>query len=66
MERYFILKTFTDDEAETCKRRNLPELIKCKDCKYYDNRTSVCSHLTGSIAPIVKTNDNWFCTDGQR
>lgn len=32
--RDFIPKTFIDDEAKTCLRCNMQEIIRCKDCKH--------------------------------
>ena len=42
-----------------------PEIVRCKDCRYWDKRTDGCGHLTGTIAPIVKTHADWFCADGE-
>ena len=42
------------------------ELVRCKDCSHWDYRTEGCMHLTGRIAPIVKTRANWYCCDGER
>jgi hypothetical protein len=41
-------------------------VVHCGDCKYWDYRTEGCTHLTGAIAPIVKTGSNWYCHDGKR
>ncbi len=41
-------------------------IVLCKDCKFHDYLTGGCKHLTGSLAPIVKTKDDWFCADGER
>jgi hypothetical protein len=41
-------------------------VVHCGDCKYWDYRTEGCTHLTGAIAPIVKTGSSWYCHDGKR
>ena len=64
MMREFILRTYTDDEAETCKRCGLQEIVRCKDCKHYrkiDNG-GICVML----AREEKMTDDWFCADGER
>lgn len=43
-----------------------PNIVRCKECKYWDYRTEGCMHLTGRIAPIVKTGADWYCCDGER
>lgn len=65
MIREYIVK-ISDEVMEDECADSPPELVRCKDCKYWDRRTSGCMHLTGSIAPIVKTNKDWFCADGER
>ena len=40
---------------------NHGELIRCKDCKYYDSDTQSCLNgLDGIFTP------EWFCADGER
>ena len=41
-------------------------VVRCKDCIHWDYRTDGCMHLTGRIAPIVKTGADWYCCDGER
>lgn len=62
MERYFILRTFTDDEAETCKRCNMQELIRCKDCKHWDEETAQTNTdfgLRTAVCILLKDIDTW-------
>ncbi len=63
--RDFILKTFTDDEAETCLRCNMQEIIRCKDCKHKEESVSPsweawCNRLHCGC------DLDWFCADGER
>ena len=37
-----------------------PEIVRCKDCKHYDNDTQSCNNgLDGIFFP------DWFCADGE-
>ena len=38
----------------------LPDVVMCKDCKYYDGN-GTC--MKNGIASLT---DNWFCADGER
>lgn len=58
--RYFILKTFTDDEAETCQRCNLQELVHCRDCRQ-NGQCSIQFKFADADNP-----GEWFCPDGNR
>ena len=63
--RDFILKTFTDDEAETCLRCNMQELVRCKDCKHgkiYVGRHGY--HVACEIIEHPSHDLDWFCADG--
>ena len=40
---------------------NHGELIRCKDCKYYDPDCQICDNGLDSIFP-----PDWFCADGER
>ncbi len=63
--RSFILKTFTDDEAETCLRCNMQELVMCKDCFYGEDWGVLIA--CGKARGFGLTHDkNWFCADGER
>jgi len=38
-----------------------PEIVQCKDCKYYD-------HFIGCMSwhDVNSGNDNWYCANGER
>lgn len=64
MERYFILKTFTHDEADICKRCNLQEVVRCKDCKHGGmDSTSYPKHWCSAHSEYHE--EDWFCADGE-
>ena len=57
-----IVEIYEDSLADW--ERDLPELVRCKDCKHqYEYRTGSCPYYTtyGSIPP-----DDWYCADGVR
>ena len=41
--------------------KDMVEVVRCKDCKYYDLNTGVCSkeHVHGY-------SETWYCADGER
>ena len=66
--RDFILKTFTDDEAETCQRCNMQEIVRCKDCNngviHCENGDIICDHIDSSGNDTHPAD--WFCADGEK
>ena len=41
--------------------KELPEIVRCKDCKHYDSNTQSCNNgLDDIFLP------DWFCADGER
>ena len=61
--REFLIRTYTDDEAETCKKCSLQEVVRCKDCKWWKKQK-----VGGSCELNIRlgTSHNWFCADGER
>jgi uncharacterized protein (UPF0179 family) len=41
--------------------RQMVELVRCKDCKWYDKQKNWCISLD-----IAEHGENWFCADGER
>lgn len=37
-----------------------PEIVRCKDCKYYSWHTDSCDHIGGIVSK------DFFCADGER
>ena len=63
--REFILKAFTEDEAEACMQHNIQELVRCKDCKnsehwYRDKRRCFLWAESG-----IDVFDDGFCNYGE-
>lgn len=46
-------------KAEIDKRRQ-PEIVRCKDCKWYDERISMCDNCG------LPREQTFFCADGKR
>ena len=70
--REFILRAFTDDEAETCIRCGLQEVVRCKDCSFAFFKEGLvldghifCTKPGTERGNAVKPND-WYCGDGKR
>lgn len=61
----FILNTFTDDEAETCQRCNMKELVRCKDCKSKE-KDGISEGFHYCNINGLQVTDDWFCADGER
>ena len=63
--REFLLETYTDDEAETCIRHKMQEVVRCMDCK-----RGARLERTGMMPMVTcKGEDHdldWFCADGER
>ena len=38
----------------------MPEVVRCKDCVFRDNRDGMCEHVQQVRGP------DWFCADGKR
>jgi len=48
-------------DAIVLLREQEPEIVRCKDCKHYDQDTQSCNNgLDGIFLP------DWFCADGER
>ena len=57
----YIVKAIAQETINSFDAHNAPELIRCKDCRFYwgngfCNRSGI--HL--------EVNDDWFCADGVR
>ena len=37
-----------------------PEIVRCKDCVFRDNRDGMCEHVQ------QVRNPDWYCADGER
>lgn len=61
--REFILRAFTDDESEVCKRVGLEEVVRCKDCRYAPH-TDINDYWCDKFEKVFCSN--WFCADGKR
>ena len=45
------------------KEKEQPEIVRCKDCKYWSPNTEFCASL--SVATVAhQTPPDWFCADG--
>jgi len=51
-----------DVDAQTAA--DVVEVVRCKDCKYHNNRTEFCKQW--SVFGTVKSDRNDFCSYGER
>ena len=42
------------------------EVVRCKDCKHYSHRESVCKLLSNNYEPPVVMDDDDYCSRGER
>ena len=56
----------TDNDEEFYKRNNVPELIRCKDCKWYVHSEGVCKLHSNNYEPSVKMETDDFCSRAKR
>ena len=50
------------------KKVDIVEVVRCKDCKYCNNKDYVCEHPNewGNEDTRNQRNPEWFCADGER
>lgn len=48
------------DEIREALSEYQPEIVRCKDCVFRDNRDGMCEHVQQIRDP------DWFCADGER
>lgn len=58
----YIVQAFAQETIEAFDSHNAPELVRCKDCIWYDQRDGICEHH----AVINNPSQDWFCADGER
>lgn len=59
----YIVKAIAQETIESFDAHNAPELIRCKDCKFWNNNGIItkCEKHIGNGYP-----GDWFCADGER
>ena len=65
-EQESVIEALKSDLDETLKvLGEQPDIVRCKDCKYWRTNTEFC--MCWSVANAAHhTNPNWFCTNGER
>ena len=70
MMREFILRTYTDDEAETCNKCGLQEIVRCKDCAFgcaYNEKWYLPKRDGWwCVKEEKEVSEDFFCADGER
>jgi len=56
-----------------CEAKPVAELVRCKDCKWWDKVDNIdgvnygtCERKCTAIRQDIFPNENWFCADGER
>ena len=60
----FIMNTDYIIHMETRNGTKYQELVRCKDCDYYDDAPTYKDGFCDKIEMCVQSN--WFCADGKR
>lgn len=56
----FVDLTFEDAEQILAMLKNQPQIVRCKDCKHWEQSNGHCPFNS------IFTNAEWFCADGER
>lgn len=59
----YIVQAIAQETIDSFDAHNAPELVRCKDCRYYtepDSHGDRCDKIHWS------RGDDWFCADGER
>ena len=59
----YIVQAIAQETIDSFDAHNAPELIRCKDCKFWNNDgiITICEKHIGNGYP-----GDWFCADGER
>lgn len=67
MSEYIILET---GYPGAIKKKVVAELVRCKDCKWYQEGYDIdgkwFTRCNGSVRTYGHTKPDWFCADGER
>lgn len=55
----YIVQATAKETIDVFDVQNAPELIRCKDCKWYDERISMCDNCG------LPREQTFFCADGK-
>ena len=70
MAREFIIKITDEILEEEFDEPKPPELVRCKDCKYWSaeriNDYNKCKRWINVGVKNFATMGDWFCADGER
>ena len=61
----YIVQAIAQETIDSFDAHNAPELIRCKDCKYWQTNTQFCTRWSSPFA-TQHTSPNWYCADAER
>lgn len=66
----YIVQAITQETIDAFDAHNAQELIRCKDCKWYQEGIDIdgkpFTRCNGNVRVYGQTKPNWFCADGER
>lgn len=63
----YIVMAIVQETIDAFDARNAPELIRCKDCKWWhESETHKGYGDCGQANGITLKSSAWFCADGER
>lgn len=61
-----IIENRLDTWIELIPTVDAVEVVRCKDCVYYNASEGFCEYLSNNYAPAVDMEENDFCSKGKR
>ena len=71
MKKEYIIELREDEADELMEEHWVGELVRCKDCKWWENGLCENDDVARKINdcgcyPDFRTDPDWFCKDGER
>jgi hypothetical protein len=63
----YIVQAYSQETIDSFDAHNAPELIRCKDCKWWhESETHKGYGDCGQANGITLKSSDWFCADGEK
>ena len=60
MKKEYIVELREEEADELMNEHWVGELVRCKDCKHWEQQTGHCPYNS------IFTHSEWFCADGEK